>query len=50
VALSPTTLEATPPMEDLALQQQTSDNFSRIGQLLNQLLARFEDFCLLHQY
>jgi hypothetical protein len=50
VALSPTTLDPTPAMEDLAVQQGTAQDFSRIVQCLRQLLARFEDFGPLHQY
>jgi hypothetical protein len=37
-------------MEDLAVQQGTPHDFSRIDQFWNQLLARFEEFCPLHQY
>jgi hypothetical protein len=50
VALSPTTLEATLPVEDLVVQQRAPYDFCQIGQFFNQLLTRFENFRPLHRY
>jgi hypothetical protein len=50
VAFSPAALQATPAMEDPAIQQRTPQDLGRIGQLAEDLLPRLANLVFVHQY
>jgi hypothetical protein len=50
VTFSPTALQATPPMEDPAIQQRTPQDLCRIGQFAEELLPRLANLVFVHQY
>jgi hypothetical protein len=50
VAFSPAALQATPAMEDPAIQQRTPQDLGRIGQFAEELLPRLANLVFVHQY
>ena len=50
VAFSPAALQATPAMEDPAIQQRTSHDLGQIGQFAEELLSRLANLAFVHQY
>ena len=50
VAFSPAALQATPAMEDPAIQQRTSQDLGQIGQFAEELLSRLANLAFVHQY
>jgi hypothetical protein len=50
VTFSPAALQATPAMEDPAIQQRTPQDLGRIGQFEEELLPRLANLLYVHQY